>query len=950
MVQSEEQDRSHWSRIGVWIFRGFGLSGMLLALLKSFGSDHPLLAAFVIVVLFSALWFFSYVVRPFRVWLARIGEATEVAVRELLFGAGRRYRQNLRVLLDELDQRGFETREPEAPSAHRAFVEATLVAADPGSVGAHLLSDPTAVGRKSIDYFIADRGRRNPGRLLVVLGVPGVGKTTLLRHMAREWSNKTVLARVRQDIPILITLRECSPRVFDDPNRDISIVSSEVTELDVEWLKIKLRRGRCRILLDGVDEIVDVEERQKIFRWITVQRRRYRHNDFMVTCRPGEYDKNILEPTLVIRLCHFSSAQIEKFVLQWYDAVRLVESEATPNYLINQLNGNETLRSLAANPLLLTFIVIVFRHATRGRGHVETSFQLPQSRAHLYHDICVHMLSGRPLAKGLSVLEGQMEVLQFVAFTMMEMQVTEITRKDALSLLAKSNSPLSADCSPEDLLMRANHDGLLSAPVGSRIGRDSVSFTHRTFQEYLAARHVYENGMHARLRKRVMDSTGWWRETCLFYAALGDAGNVTADQIVVACLERRDSAFAIDLALSICDQGDHVSGNLRREVDGIIESAATSPPDIRRVVARALLLRHFRHAPILDNGNRCSSPITWNIYELFCQDVNLVSEFTSDFIDRVDRSSIVMGISGEAAVAFVAWSNSLMASGSGATCRLPSHRDVTLVKQGYSNVWIESAGELLPARWSANGNTIEYPYLVAVDDYNSSFGTANAFVAGKIGREIESLDSVVKSVPNNSFDHYYSSIVDLALDRALGAHIPEVSSVPYGGLRLPAVNLRELGRIAKDLVPDLALAIAISEDPEVWRRSGIPFEESNAPEGQSDYDVERREITLRLHVKIADLIPSMYGVVDSARAFLEDGSSILDILDGLHETASRCGIDTNAAVAGRIRILMLYLAAKAGNRGALDVATLCHRAIIASILAERRRDEARDEVLILSLD
>jgi pantothenate kinase-related protein Tda10 len=84
------------------------------------------------------------------------------------------------------------------------FVEVSLVEQSPGQSQEGLLADVAAsiTERHSIWEFLE---RKKPA-VLAVLGVPGGGKTTLLRHVSRRAAQRARLPGKRT-IPVLLELR-----------------------------------------------------------------------------------------------------------------------------------------------------------------------------------------------------------------------------------------------------------------------------------------------------------------------------------------------------------------------------------------------------------------------------------------------------------------------------------------------------------------------------------------------------------------------------------------------------------------------------------------------------------------------------------------------------------------------------------------------------------------------
>jgi hypothetical protein len=241
------------------------------------------------------------------------------------------------------------------------------------------------------------------------------------------------------------------------------------------------------------------------------------------------------------------------------------------------------------------------------------------------------------------------------------------------------------------------------------------SFTHQTFQEYLAASYIREKGLANVLAEAVNDV--WWRETTLLYAARADA-----DLIVSACLGA-GSVTALVLAFDCADQQTELAPELRRRLDEYLTEARNPTADLerRRLVSRVLLTRELRRViPVADGGHLCAAPITNNIYLFFLGDMAAKGQIrTPDGPwDGNATGDTVRGVRHEDAEAFAAWVNDLIGD---PHYRLPTREEIedpaALPALGapLDNIWLQRNGKH-PERWTATG--IDRPYTIEASDIN----------------------------------------------------------------------------------------------------------------------------------------------------------------------------------------------------------------------------------------
>ncbi|NJN44520.1 MAG: hypothetical protein HC806_07225 [Anaerolineae bacterium] len=169
-----------------------------------------------------------------------------------------------------------------------------------------------------------------------------------------------------------------------------------------------LQNGGCIILLDGLDEVGDIDETdirgQALRNQVLKQVQRFASrrctfpsaNRLIITSRVEGYFRGSLPEFLEAELCGLDSmAEIEAFLLRWFIAYEL-ETEPDINYnkvlqrvrknrldrLVPVIERWDSIRRLAENPLLLTILTIIH----------ETGKRLPHRRVELYETVIKTMI------------------------------------------------------------------------------------------------------------------------------------------------------------------------------------------------------------------------------------------------------------------------------------------------------------------------------------------------------------------------------------------------------------------------------------------------------------------------------------------------------------------------------------------------------------------------------
>lgn len=416
--------------------------------------------------------------------------------------------------------------------------------------------------------------RRVPAyRQMAILAKGGFGKTTLLRHVTYRYATKPKQMSRRHRVPVLIPfllyLRDWRGEIArrDAPDLPTLIHQQHVPnlpegnrlKLPKNWAADVLQRGEALVMFDGFDEVAD-EQRIAVGQWVSRQMANYPRSVFILTSRPEGYEEYMRCPGVqrlsTIYVKPFSAKQRDKFIKSWYECQERYErgnrgtpavrdiAERAANSLIVEIEERPELVSMAENPLMLNMIAS-FNRFSSGR--------LPERRTELYADICQMQLWDRPRAKHVEMLARpnvSRAILQRIALRMthrpqptVKLPVAEITQMVATYATQLTDDPIDAGEFVEQIKK-------VSELLAERDFRE-YEFSHRSFQDYLAACELAENRQEDLVISNLENQ--WWRETILLYAEL-----VNPSKLIEAACER-GTPIAIDVAYRCLQMGSNLT-------------------------------------------------------------------------------------------------------------------------------------------------------------------------------------------------------------------------------------------------------------------------------------------------------------------------------------------------------------------------------------------------------
>jgi GTPase SAR1 family protein len=333
---------------------------------------------------------------------------------------------------------------------------------------------------------------------LVILGDPGLGKSTLLKYLALRWAHDTI-----RSLALLVELRRTVHESGEIGFLDyLERGTGQTLPLPRVELDRHLKENDSLVLFDALDEVVEGRRGDVILRIIAFARE-YPKARIIVTTRIHGYHPGSSHPEQFrdaqfqqFTLQDFEPEEVDRFITIWHKEAFQKPSDRAKyeSRLRKALEDSPSIRELSGNPLLLTMMAILNRVQ-----------DLPRDRGRLYERCAELLLKNWDLEKFEELKERKeaqdikdklgpeqkMRILELVAAAMQqertglagniigEEKLKEIIEKQLIELGVPQSWSVA-----KDLIWMLRERNFMLAYLGDR----QYAFVHRTFLEYFCAR------------------------------------------------------------------------------------------------------------------------------------------------------------------------------------------------------------------------------------------------------------------------------------------------------------------------------------------------------------------------------------------------------------------------------------------------------------------------------
>lgn len=391
-------------------------------------------------------------------------------------------------------------------------------------------------GTSDKDAIIAQKAIIEYKRLLI-RGIPGAGKSILLKYLILSWADGKLDKDLSKNVPVLLELHR-----LNNPNLNQEYLQNQLVEAfardnfpnSQRFVAQGLGNGTLILFLDGLDE-VNSNIRPQVIKEIKDLLDKYDKCRVVITCRTAVYNDEFAEDVnKILDIIDFSDQQIRRFLGAWKNQM---SPEKSIDQLMQTLRERPQIMSLARNPLLLTIIAYLY---------TDTAFILPHSRAEFYQkstDILLEFWDNAKNQPNQYKATDKRRILQSLALFIQDnatQNITDLRSLDYPTVLAQIKQVLpSLNIIPEQAQTILEEIEQRSGLLLKIDGGERHQFAHLSLQEFFAAAALLDRGDDLVQKFRVDSVT--WREVVKLWCGL--ANNATN---VIQAVYQQDEVTAFE--------------------------------------------------------------------------------------------------------------------------------------------------------------------------------------------------------------------------------------------------------------------------------------------------------------------------------------------------------------------------------------------------------------------
>ena len=358
---------------------------------------------------------------------------------------------------------------------------------------------------------------------ILLRGKAGMGKTTLIKHVANTITEGSCQSSLRDYLPVMVFFKDLWLVYREEMKKSGRNISFEPLleaylkkiKCPLSWAVISnfVQHNRALFMFDGLDEIPE-EVRDDIVELIAAFQFQNKGNHFLITGRPhGIAGRAVAQFGKYLReIEYLDDSKANDFIRKWFRAVSGKATglaDMTAEDMIFDIKSHEHLSVFTQNPLLLAAVCVLYMAGGR----------IPEQRADLYDRIVENLLWRRfhDPAEPDKVNEVR-EYLMLLAFEMQNKNLKTFEVGVGLDVLKNIISQKKDERvhAYKRRIHRMFNEIEPNCGLLNRLSGGEIEFTHLTFQEFMAAKQID----YMDLDYKEFLANDWWEETILLYTGL----------------------------------------------------------------------------------------------------------------------------------------------------------------------------------------------------------------------------------------------------------------------------------------------------------------------------------------------------------------------------------------------------------------------------------------------
>lgn len=318
-------------------------------------------------------------------------------------------------------------------------------------------------------------------RFIIISGSGGAGKSILLKYLFLKCLES------KYKIPVFIEIRDIGDEFTTIRESIKQALYQFHLDLEDDYYEKSLERGHYIIFLDGLDE-VNGSIRDKITKDVEAFSRRYNSCDILLTTRPEDRTSALTSFTVYQTSPLDLSKSIELIS-------KLPAEEEVKRSFIKELQEGlfEEHKSFLSNPLLLSIMLLTYGYSADIPNRTSIFYNQAYEALFTRHDALKGAFK-RDKETSLNILDFEKVLSAFCILTY-DKKALKFSRTEALTYISNSKALTGLDFDIEGFL----NDLLQSVCILLQDGL-FLTFTHRTFQEYFAAKFIVSNDNETKLK------------------------------------------------------------------------------------------------------------------------------------------------------------------------------------------------------------------------------------------------------------------------------------------------------------------------------------------------------------------------------------------------------------------------------------------------------------------